>query len=79
MSNTSKVEQGAVEPLLVSRNQAARLLGLSARSIDLLLKASRQPTTKIGKRILIPSAAVHELAENGSEQRIRPASTKPAN
>ena len=61
------------EPLLVSRGRAAALLGLSQRSVDLLIASGRLASTRAGKRVLVPLGAVREFAQKGSSERIRPA------
>ena len=45
-------------PLLVSKRDAAALLSLCLRSIDNLIAAKQLPCRRIGKRVLIPYAAL---------------------
>jgi excisionase family DNA binding protein len=58
--------------LLVSRQQAAALLGLSLRGIDYLLARGELPSRRLGKRRLIPRSAVERLSRHDLT-RITPA------
>lgn len=53
---------GTFRPLLVTKKQAATLLGVSVRTIENLLTQKRLPPRKLGKRTLIPYSAVVQLA-----------------
>ena len=47
-------------PLLVSKREAAQMLGVCLRSIDNYIGAKELPCRRLGKRVLIPySALVH--------------------
>lgn len=61
------------EPLLVSRAQAAKMLCLSQRSLDLLIKTGKLAHVRAGRKVLVPISAVRDFAERGSAERIRPA------
>lgn len=63
-----------MEPILVSRKDAAALLGLSLRSIDNLLANGQLAARKVGRRTLILRAALERFARspetaNGAERR----------
>lgn len=49
-------------PLLLGVADAAALLGVSRRTIEYLIHAGRLPRRKLGRRTLIPRAAVEQLA-----------------
>jgi len=66
-----KYAEGSVTPLLVSRKEAARLLNLSVKSVDLLLKDNRLMPTFIGGRKLISMATLSAFAAAGCSSRIR--------
>jgi excisionase family DNA binding protein len=51
-----------VEPLLVSKRDAAALLGVCLRSIDNYIAAKELPCRRLGKRVLIPYAALVAFA-----------------
>lgn len=51
-----------MEPILLSRKDAAALLGLSLRSIDYLLARGQLVARKLGRRTLIPRSAVEKFA-----------------
>lgn len=49
-------------PMLYTIRETARLLSLSARSVERLICAGRLPSRRIGRRRLVPAAAVRQLA-----------------
>ena len=61
MQNSTPMDKEVApdNPILVSRERASFLLGLSIRSIDYLVaKGELKPVRRIGRRILIPYAAL---------------------
>jgi excisionase family DNA binding protein len=42
------------EPLLVSKREAAALLGICVRSVDNYIASKQLPCRRLGKRVLIP-------------------------
>jgi excisionase family DNA binding protein len=50
------------EQLLVSKRDAAKMLSVSTRTIDNLIRAKRLPIRKIGRRSLVPRTALEQLA-----------------
>lgn len=54
------------EELLIGKNEAARILGLSLRTIDSLIARSELRVRRIGKRVLILHSELERFA-NGSE------------
>jgi len=48
--------------ILVSKKDAARMLSVSARTVDNLIAAKRLVVRKIGRRTLIPRSALEQLA-----------------
>jgi hypothetical protein len=48
-------------PLMVSRERASELLGVSVRSIDYLIADKRVKTRRIGKRVLITMTEINRL------------------
>lgn len=51
------------EPLLVSVSEAAEMLGVSRRLTASLLESGELRSLKIGRRRMVPVAALHELIE----------------
>lgn len=51
------------EPLLVSTQVAAELLGISQRTAIKLIDAGDLRSLKIGRRRMVPMSAVHEFIE----------------
>ncbi len=58
------VEQNQ-RPLLLSVPQAAHLLGIGATLCWEMVYAGRIPSVRLGRRVLIPRAAVEKLARTG--------------
>jgi len=59
---TSKSANTDRPPLLVSKRESARALGLSVRSVEYLIAAGKLPRRKIGRRVLIPYKALVAFA-----------------
>ncbi len=61
-------------PLLVSVPEAARLLGIGTTFGWTLVRSGQMPTIKLGRRVLVPRAAVEQLAcgENADQDRQEP-------
>ena len=51
-----------MDPLLLSKQEAARLLGLSIRSLEHLISRNEIPTRRIGRRVLITRSAIDSFA-----------------
>lgn len=51
-----------MDTLLLSKQEAARMLGISLRSLEHLISRREIPTRKIGRRVLIARAAVESFA-----------------
>jgi hypothetical protein len=62
MKNDESFQQGASQrfeiPLLVSKRDAAALLGICLRSVDNYIAAKELPCRRLGKRVLIPYTAL---------------------
>jgi excisionase family DNA binding protein len=58
-----------MDTLLLSKHEAARLLGLSIRSLEHLISRKEIPTRRIGRRVLITRSAVEFFAraQNSNE------------
>ena len=52
-----------MDTLLLSKQEAARLLGLSIRSLEHLISRKEIPVRRIGRRVLISRAAVESFAK----------------
>ena len=48
----------SVPKLLYSRKEAAYALGISIRSIDYIIGSKRLPHRRLGKKVLVPHAAL---------------------
>jgi excisionase family DNA binding protein len=51
-----------VRPLLVSRQESARALGISLRMLDYLVTRGEIEVRKVGRRTLIPRRAIEQFA-----------------
>jgi excisionase family DNA binding protein len=55
-------------PLLVSRAEAARLMGISVRTLEKLIAAGEVPSRVLRRRRLVPRDFLVELAKGVEEQ-----------
>lgn len=53
-----------MEQILVSRQDAARALSISVRSLDYLIAEGKVPVRKLGRRTLIPRSALERFARS---------------
>ena len=58
----------AWRPLLLTQQQAALLLNVSIRTVRNLIRARKLPAKCIGRRVLIPTAAVEAFAKKTAGQ-----------
>ena len=63
-------DDSRMDTILLSKPEAARMLGLSVRSIDHLISKKKLPTRRIGKRVLITRSAVETFASAESSTEI---------
>jgi excisionase family DNA binding protein len=59
---TASAKNLAAEPLLVSKREAAALLGICVRSVDNYIATKELPCRRFGKRVLIPYTALVAFA-----------------
>jgi excisionase family DNA binding protein len=57
-----------MNPLLVSKREAARLLGIGVGSVNLLIEQKKLGTRKVGKRVLLLTEQVKSFARYGIGQ-----------
>ena len=55
-------QTAAPEPLLLSRQVAAKMLSISVRALDYLVAGKQITTRRIGSRVLIPATEVRRMA-----------------
>jgi len=60
-----------MDKLLATRQEAARALSISVRSVDFLIEAGELPSRKMGRRRLVPVAALKAFARR-DHARITP-------
>jgi len=54
-------QDAAVEPLLIGKRECARALGVCVRTVENLIHSKELPSRKIGRRTLVPWAAVQQF------------------
>jgi excisionase family DNA binding protein len=61
-----------MEPILLSRKQAASLLSISLRGLDYLISQQKIRTRRIGKRVLIARHEIERFARASHPQPLAP-------
>lgn len=62
------MQKQEMEPLVLTVEQARKLLGLSRSLIYQAINSGQIPSIRIGRRILIPTAQLERLINGSSEQ-----------
>ncbi len=62
LRNTGHGWESQQTPLLVSKRDAAALLSLCVRTVDNLIATKKLPARRVGRRVLIPYAALVQFA-----------------
>jgi len=60
-----------MDTLLLSKQEAAHMLGLSIRSLEHLVSRGEIPTRRIGKRVLILRSAIESFAKTDNPENIQ--------
>ena len=60
-----------MQSLLFSRRKSARLLSISIRKLDSLIKTKLLHGVRIGKRVLVPHAELERFASRGTGAKAR--------
>ena len=71
MASEHGTEERAPEVLALSKAEAARVLGVSLRTVDRLIALKHLPVRRLGRRVLIPRNGLQGLLRGDH-------STKPA-
>ena len=66
MSDITDRNGGTMASKLVSKSQAAALLGVSEKTIDRMIARDELPAMKLGGLVRIPEAAVQRILEKGA-------------
>ena len=61
MGAATSVTERAAEALAMSKVEAARMLGVSLRTVDRLIALKQLPVRRLGRRVLIPRNGLHTL------------------
>lgn len=61
MSSETNSEKPVPEVLSVGKTEAARLLGVSLRTVDRLIAMKQLPVRRLGRRVLIPRSGLQSL------------------
>lgn len=59
------------QPLLISRREAASLLGLSLRTLDYLVAQREIRVRRVGRRVLVPRHALEMFANSANHSASR--------
>ncbi|MCG7871064.1 MAG: helix-turn-helix domain-containing protein [Candidatus Thiodiazotropha lotti] len=57
-----------MEPLLITINDAANILAISTRTVRRMLDRGDLPTVRVGRSIRIPTKALKDWVEQGTDQ-----------
>jgi excisionase family DNA binding protein len=61
MATDMSVVERSSETLAISKIEAARLLGVSLRTVDRLIAVKHLPVRRLGRRVLIPRNSLQSL------------------
>ena len=61
MASDTSVMERTSETLAISKVEAARLLGVSLRTVDRLIAVKQLPVRRLGRRVLIPRNSLQSL------------------
>lgn len=61
MASENTVGERAPEVLAMSKADAARMLGVSLRTVDRLIALKHLPVRRLGRRVLIPQNGLQSL------------------
>ncbi len=61
MGAATSVTERAAEALAMSKVEAARMLGVSLRTVDRLIALKQLPVRRLGRRVLIPRNGLYTL------------------
>jgi excisionase family DNA binding protein len=61
MAEGTTVSERVPEVLALSKLEAARMLGVSPRTVDRLIALKRLPVRRLGRRVLIPRNGLQNL------------------
>lgn len=61
MASESAVAERVSEALAMSKVEAARMLGVSLRTVDRLIALKQLPVRRLGRRVLIPRNGLQNL------------------
>jgi hypothetical protein len=62
------MQKHSIEPVLASRRAAALALGVSIRTVDVLIARQTLQTRRIGRRRLVVVSSIHAFALKGSRR-----------
>jgi len=61
-----------VPKLLISKKEAAQALSISVRGLEYLISRKELPTRRVGKRVLVPVAALRKFSEHDHAKSLAP-------
>ena len=66
-----------MEQLLIGRREAAEALGICLRQLDYMIERGELPVRRIGRRVLIPRAALEQFVRRDRVVRLLKAVPPP--
>jgi excisionase family DNA binding protein len=75
----SETMQPTNDFILASKREAARLLCLSVRTIDNLIRSKELTARRVGRRVLVPRAALEAFARRDHKTLVRAKQPSPSN
>ena len=61
MATQTTVMGRPTDAMALSKNEAARMLGVSLRTVDRLIALKQLPVRRLGRRVLIPRSVLLDL------------------
>jgi excisionase family DNA binding protein len=68
-TETSEMER-MTEALAMSKSEAARMLGVSLRTVDRLIALKHLPVRRLGRRVLIPRNGLQTLLRGDHSTKV---------
>jgi excisionase family DNA binding protein len=70
MATGTSVVERATEALTMSKLEAARMLGVSLRTVDRLIALKHLPVRRLGRRVLIPRSGLQSFLRSDHPTKV---------
>lgn len=71
MESQTAVMERTTEPIAMSKQEAAQMLGVSLRTLDRLIALKELQVRRLGRRVLIPRTALENLLRSNHPTQAR--------